>query len=257
MLVLTRKEDQKILFPALGISLQVVRIKGSSVRLGIDAPEEVRIVRDELDFDPLDTDPQFSAFRLPQNLRHELRNQLNSLNIALHLFQQQLAAGFCDDAEATFEKLVECVGQLSDNSVFSSEGVPLDEQPAMTALLVEDEPNEREMLAGFLRLQGYQVATAGDGLEAIDYLESNEKPAVVLVDMRMPRCDGPTTIRRIRENPAFDRVKVFAISGSTPEENQMRADDERVNAWFMKPLNPESLVDTMKAVAAEPESAAA
>ena len=112
------------------------------------------------------------------------------------------------------------------------------EEPAkQTALLVEDQANEREMLAGFLRLHGYQVATAADGMEAIEYLESNEKPQVILIDMRMPRCDGPTTNRLIRDNPAFDLVKIFAISGSTPEETQLNSKADGSNGWFMKPLN--------------------
>ena len=48
MLILGRKENQKICFPELGISVQILRVHGSKVRLGIDAPMEVRIVRDEL-----------------------------------------------------------------------------------------------------------------------------------------------------------------------------------------------------------------
>jgi CheY-like chemotaxis protein len=65
--------------------------------------------------------------------------------------------------------------------------------------------------------------------------------------MRMPRCDGPSTIRRIRENPAFDGVKIFAISGSTAAENCVNIERDGVNGWFMKPLNPRSLVDALAA----------
>ena len=246
MLVLSRKVDQKVSFPGLGITVQILRVKGPTVRLGVDAPMEVRILRDELDDNGHDkTPPRAHVIRLPQNTRHEIRNELNALSIALHLFKQELDAGYYDDAEATFDKLVEHVERLSDNRALSRQGVSAADTTESTALLVEDHPNEREMLAGFLRLHGYQVATAADGLEAIDYLESNVKPSVVLIDMRMPHCDGPTTIRRIRENPAFDEVKIFAISGSTAEENRMNEQEEGVNGWFMKPLNPKSLVDAL------------
>jgi carbon storage regulator CsrA len=245
MLVLSRKEDQKVRFPGLGITVQILRVKGSSVHLGIDAPLEVRIIRDELRGDDPPRATRSHVIRLPQKLRHELRNELNSLSIALHLFKQEIDAGHFEDAEATFDKLVDHLERVSSNNALSREDATTTSTDESTALLVEDEPNEREMLAGFLRLHGYRVATAGDGLEAIEYLESNEKPSVVLIDMRMPRCDGPTTIRRIRENPAFDGVKIFAISGSTPQENQMDAEGEGVNGWFMKPLNPRSLVDAM------------
>lgn len=251
MLVLGRKEDQKIRFPGLGITVQVLRVNGASVRLGVEAPTEVRIIRDEL---PQHESEQPSSptrvIRLPQNLRHELRNELNSISIALHLFKEEMDAGYRQDAESTFSQLVARLESISCNKALSREGVAAGRATNLTALLAEDEPNEREMLAGFLRLQGYRVDTAADGLEALEYLESNEKPSVVLVDMRMPRCDGLTAIRRIRENPAFDGTKIFAISGSTPEENQMNVEREGVDGWFMKPLNPKSLVDAM-AVTAE------
>jgi carbon storage regulator CsrA len=258
MLVLSRKQDQKVCFPSLGITVQILRVKGSAVRLGVDAPMEVRIIRDELDDDGTDRPPpRTRIIRLPQDLRHELRNELNSLSIALHLFKQELEAGYHEDAEATFEKLVKHLESLGSNRVFTREGVPAEDPGDATALLVEDEPNEREMLAGFLRLHGYRVETASDGLEAIEYLESHRKPSVVLLDMRMPRCDGPTTIRRIRENPAFDGIKIFAISGSTPEENQVDTKEDGVNGWFMKPLNPRSLVDALAVTSGDPSPTAA
>jgi carbon storage regulator CsrA len=254
MLVLSRKEDQKVHFPGLGITVQILRVKGSSVHLGIDAPLEVRIIRDELNGNSSPQASRSHVIRLPQALRHELRNELNSLSIALHLFKEEMDAGYVDDAEATFDRLVEHLERVSNNGALSREGTSIAKTNESTALLVEDEPNEREMLAGFLRLHGYQVATAGDGLEAIEYLESNETPSVVLIDMRMPRCDGPTTIRRIRENPAFDSIKIFAISGSTPQDNYMDAEQEGVNGWFMKPLNPKSLVNALAVVHPDFES---
>jgi carbon storage regulator CsrA len=258
MLVLSRKEDEKVRFPGLGITVQILRVKGSRVRLGVDAPMEVRIIRDELEDERSDGLPSRThVIRLPQDLRHEIRNELNALSIGLHMFKQEMEEGYSEDAEATFDKLVEHLERIGSNQVLSREGAWSSGGRESTALLVEDEANEREMLAGFLRMHGYQVTTAADGLEAMDYLESNEKPSVVLIDMRMPRCDGPTTIRRIRENPAFDGVKIFAISGSTAEENSLDAEEEGVNRWFMKPLNPKSLVDAMAMGAGEPEPTAA
>ncbi len=254
MLVLSRKPDQKVCFPGLGITVQILRVNGSSVRLGIDAPIEVRIIRDELDEDEGTGQSSRSyVIRLPRDLRHELRNELNSLSIALHLFKQELEAGYVNDAESTFQKLVQHLERISSNRALSREGVANESAGQLTALLVEDQANEREMLAGFLRMHGYRVVTAGDGVEAMEYLESNEKPSVLLVDMRMPRCDGPTTIRQIRQNPAFDDVRIFAISGSSPEENDIEVGEQGVNGWFMKPLNPHTLVDAMADIVATPE----
>ena len=246
MLVLSRKEDQKILFPALGISLEILHIKGSTVRVGIDAPMEVRIVRDEL----VDGTLNEQINRLPRKLRHEFRNELNSISIASHLFKQEMESGNFDDAAQTFDKLIKRLNRVSKSKFLAGKlpSRPMSSPSAaankpLRALVVEDEPNEREMLAGFLRLQGYQVDTAADGDEAFEYLQANEDTAIVLVDMRMPRCDGPTAIRRIRENRNLDEVKIFAISGSPPEENQSASED--VNGWFMKPLNPQLLIESL------------
>lgn len=255
MLVLSRKEDQKVTFPGLGISVQILRVRGSTVRLGVEAPVEVRIIREELSDGPDPPPLQTHVIRLPQKMRHELRNELNALGIALHLFKEELDAGCVTDAEATFEQLVRHLERVAASGVLSREGVTSTDS-APTALLVEDEPNERELLAGLLRLHGYQVATAADGLEAIEYLETHPKPSLVLVDMRMPRCDGPATVRRIRQNPTFDAMKIFAVSGSTPEENQLDVQQAGISGWFMKPLNPESLVNAM-ANTLEPSAVAA
>ncbi len=53
-------------------------------------------------------------------------------------------------------------------------------------------------------MTGFQVDTAGDGADALDYLHSHDRPDVVLLDMLMPRCDGPTTIGRIRRDPSLE-----------------------------------------------------
>ncbi len=248
MLVLSRKEDQKIRFPELGITVQVLQVKGSTVRIGLEAPTEVRIIRDELLDDERPGQQRTHRITLPQKQRHELRNQLNALSIAMHLFKQEVEAGYHEDAETTFKKLVEHLEAICSHGALSSTQKS-NSQSDLTALLIEDEPNEREMLAGFLRLHGYEITTAADGVEALEYLESNIKPSLILVDMQMPRCDGPTTIRMLRQNPAFDGIKIFGISGSTPEENQLDVEDGDISGWFMKPLNPKRLVEAMVSTA--------
>ena len=52
MLVLSRRENEKIVLPELGITLEVVRIQGNTVRIGIEAPREIRIVRSEVQNQP-------------------------------------------------------------------------------------------------------------------------------------------------------------------------------------------------------------
>ena len=258
MLVLSRRVDQKVCFPGLGISVQILGVKGSTVKVGVDAPLEIRVVREELQDD--DSAKETAAgsakthvIRLPKAIRHELRNQLNSLSIALYLFKQQVDAGMDEDAEQTFERLVAYLEKLSQGEISSERQAEAKPQRPCRALLVEDEANEREMLAGILRMKGYEVVTAADGVEALDYLDENDPPEVVLIDMRMPRQDGPTTIRKIRSNVRYDATKVFAVSGSLPPEVGVDTQRDGINRWFCKPLNPRSLVDAMVEEVVTPE----
>jgi len=259
MLVLSRRVDQKVCFPGLGITVQILGVKGSTVKVGVDAPLEIRVVREELqdggqraenassrpDAARPTPSPRTHVIRLPKTLRHELRNQLNSLSIALHLFKQQVDAGQEADAEDTFQRLISYLERLSQGEITAAADPAPAPKRSCRALLVEDEPNEREMLAGILRMKGYEVVTAADGVEALNCLDEHGAPDVVLIDMRMPRQDGPTTIRKIRSDHRYDRTKVFAVSGCQPPEVGIDTQRDGVNRWFSKPLNPRSLVDAM------------
>ena len=112
-------------------------------------------------------------------------------------------------------------------------------------LLVEDDANESALLAEFLRLYGIKVETANDGQAALDYLQSHERPDVILLDMRMPRCDGPATLAAIRSNAQFQATKVFAVSGADPKECTFQGSARGVDGWFRKPVNPRKLVEEM------------
>lgn len=86
------------------------------------------------------------------------------------------------------------------------------------------------------------METAGDGGAALDYLSCQDRPAFVLLDMLMPNCDGPTTLRRIRANPTLDHLKVFAVSGTSPSTWNIPTGPDGVDRWFEKPVDPQFLV---------------
>jgi len=111
-------------------------------------------------------------------------------------------------------------------------------------------------MAGFLRLSGLEVDTAGDGCDALDYLKTRGRPDVVLLDMGLPRCDGATAVREIRRNPALAGLKIFAISGSLPEDYNVAQGPGGVDRWFQKPINPEEFLQQLnRELAATPAPA--
>jgi carbon storage regulator CsrA len=248
MLVLSRRPQQLIRFPTLGISVQILRVARQSVRLGVEAPQSIPVLRGELDRQGQAGDPLPSAGPAAEDAarqaRHQLRGRLNTATMALYLAQRQLQAGMTTHAEGTLQQAIEELERLDGEL---ANGGPAPTRPArrIRTLLVEDNPHESALLESYLRLYGVDVANASDGHEALDYLSSHEVPDAVLLDMRMPRCDGPATVAAIRGNPALARLKIFAVSGTRPQELEMPTGPGGVDGWFTKPLNPARLVDTL------------
>lgn len=247
MLVLSRKENQSIRFPNLGISVHLVRVEGKKVRLGIDAPKDVRIHRDEL-CDP-DFDETESSLR---QLRHQRRNEWNKVRIGLALAQKQLEYGQAEDAEQTLAGAIAELDrldkatrhELSPRPSYGRQATGSTEASRKRALIVEDNDNERELLAGYLRLSGFQVDTASNGLEAIRYLSESEKnlPQAVVLDMKMPKLNGAETVTNLRFRSTTKNLKLYAVSGSTPDEMAVSIGPKGVDRWFSKPIDPEELV---------------
>jgi len=249
MLVLSRGPKDKVLFPNLGISVEILRVSGNRVRLGIDAPDDVRILRhelaDSLSAELQSAEPQQEPAKLDREMRHKLNNQLNAAHVALSLAQKQLDVGLSDDALETLHRAIRAFDTIDSQAAPKVPHSEADDvhDPARRALLVEDDANECELLAGYLRMSGFEVDTAGDGLQAMVYLSRHKRPDVVLMDMHMPRFDGPRAVRTIRSNPDFRGMRLFAVTGSTPEESKLSVGPRGVDRWFSKPINPQQLVD--------------
>lgn len=254
MLVVSRKENQAVIFPALGISVKIQRIGGKAVSVGVEAPRNVRVLRGEL----LDQDEALSAAcsaDLDVKARHQLLNQLNKANLALQLIHKQLSAGLIEDAEESLTIALSNLSDLDRGLSGKKAGFQLPKTQApqerskssrKLALLVEDDPNERALLAAYLRASGYDVDTACDGQEALEYL-AQQKPDAVVMDMEMPRIGGRVVVEKIRQDESLSDVKVFVVSGMEQLHMQIPSGDRGVERWFQKPLCPEELVNELVA----------
>ncbi len=240
MLVLSRRQGQRILFPGLNVSVQVLAGKGSCVRLGIEAPADVAVLREEIASAEKRGLPPSEA---EQKSRHDFRGRLNTLAMALHVAERQLKAGLASDAERTVREAQGILEKFAQTTI----GPPPADQPVppREALLVEDNPNEEALLSSYLRLNGFRVETVHDGYEALEFLASHHRPDFLLLDMRLPRFDGPSTIAAIRRNPAYRGLRIFAVTGSSPAEFDLPLGATGVDAWFQKPLNPKRIVEAM------------
>ena len=109
---------------------------------------------------------------------------------------------------------------------------------------MDDDANERELLAGFLRMCNYSVDTASDGQDALDYLQGHAPPKVILLDIHMPNCRGDHFLRKLRSEKTFDKSSVYVVSGSTSSEVGLSPSDGYTQ-WFSKPLDPREVVDAL------------
>lgn len=248
MLVLSRKKNQRILFPNLGIEVVVQRIVGSAVSVGITAPKSVQILRGELADEALLKDGKSDLLPSNRELLHTLRNQLNKAQLTVALAQKQLQLGKNSDAESTLSEMVSRLTEIDQQIDFAAADVSpnaigtnrsITAGSTKRALIVEDDENERALLAGYLRLCGFSTSEASDGVEAMSFL-ARHAVDVVILDMRMPRMNGLETVKAIRSRPHLQNIKIVIVSGEDREELSLQ-DAPEVAEWFPKPLNPDRL----------------
>jgi CheY-like chemotaxis protein len=108
-------------------------------------------------------------------------------------------------------------------------------------LLVDDEDLVRMVVAFKLRLKGFEVFEARDGLEALARLPAIA-PDLILTDFFMPRCTGERLCRELQRNPATARLPVVLMTGGPTDEALMR--DLGCAAVLYKPL-PDTLGETL------------
>jgi CheY-like chemotaxis protein len=119
----------------------------------------------------------------------------------------------------------------------------------MKALIVEDDPDARKVLSLILKLDGYQIHSAGGGQEALDVL-AGIVPDVILLDVMMPGMDGYAVCQLVRSNPAVRHVPVVMLSGKADPESVARGMEVGADEYLAKPITPSNLTTQLKKVLA-------
>lgn len=249
MLVLTRRNKDCISFPQVGITVHFLRVNGGQTKVGVDAPNEIVIVRDNHEQAAVSVsmlENQVNA--LPAAQRHGIRNELHQLSIGLHLLRELNRQGLHDEAADTFDMIQESISKLSENRAFKTPPQSPSEPSRNTILLIDDQANEREMLGSVIRMRGHEVITLSNGQATLDYFRVNPAPAVMLIDMAMPDGDGAWTLGALREEGLLQDTTVFAVSGSSPESHGVSIGSQGVDRWFPKPLDPQVLLDSLPTI---------
>jgi len=127
-------------------------------------------------------------------------------------------------------------------------------------LLVEDDPKDVELT--LTALDEYKLANevvvAGDGAEALDYLHCRgnfatrprENPAVLLLDLKLPRVDGLEVLQQIKSDDRLKLIPVVVLTSSREERDMVSSYQLGVNAYVVKPVDFHSFIEAIKLVGA-------
>jgi len=125
-------------------------------------------------------------------------------------------------------------------------------------LLVEDSPRDAELALEALEAHhlANEVFHVRDGAEALDYLyrrgqfadRSNGQPAVVLLDLKMPKVDGLEVLRQMKSDPHLKMIPVVVMTSSREEQDVVNSYELGVNAYVVKPVKFHDFIDAVKLV---------
>jgi CheY-like chemotaxis protein len=104
-------------------------------------------------------------------------------------------------------------------------------------LVVDDDADARQMLALVLEIAGHIVRTANDGEEAVVVAEAFV-PEVIFLDIQMPKASGYIACQRLRDSPALQRVRIYAVSGRSGATHERRCDEAGFDGHVSKPADP-------------------
>lgn len=119
--------------------------------------------------------------------------------------------------------------------------------PTPKILLVDDDPDIIELLEYNLNKEGFETASANDGLQALE-VAKDFKPDLILLDVMMPRQDGIETARQIRQIPEFKDTYILFLTARAEEYTEVAAFDVGADDYIVKPIKPRALLSRIKAM---------
>ena len=129
----------------------------------------------------------------------------------------------------------------------------------MPKVLVVEDSNVLQMYYRqiFAKLAGYQVSFTRNGRQALDHIESNGMPDVVVLDINMPVMDGLEFLGHFRGDKKTTPARVIIVTTEGREDDYKRGLDAGASAYLKKPFTPEALIELLQGLLARPARAGA
>jgi CheY-like chemotaxis protein len=121
-----------------------------------------------------------------------------------------------------------------------------DDLVGKAVLVVDDDVRNIFALSSVLERRGMKVLTASTGSEAIELLERTGDLSIVLMDIMMPEMDGYQTMRRIRENPALQRLPIVALTAKAMKGDREKCFEAGASDYLAKPVNTDQLLSALR-----------
>ena len=132
-----------------------------------------------------------------------------------------------------------------------SGGTPARERQLV--LVVEDYQDAREMYAAYLQFSGFDVAEAGNGVEAVEKA-TELLPDIVLMDLALPRMDGWEATRRLKGDPRTRHIPIVALTGHALAGHAEGAREAGCDSFVTKPCLPDALVAEIRRLLDQPQA---
>jgi len=116
-----------------------------------------------------------------------------------------------------------------------------------TILTVDDSVSIRQMVSFTLKSAGYGVIEAVDGEDGLAKAKANAV-ALVLTDQNMPKMDGITLIKRLRELPQYKAAPILMLTTESGDEMKTQGKAAGATGWLVKPFDPPKLLEVVKKV---------
>ena len=115
----------------------------------------------------------------------------------------------------------------------------------MKVLLVDDEPDILEIVGYNLEMEGFQVLTAKNGVDAIKKA-MKELPHLIIMDVMMPEMDGIEACERIRKYPELSKTVIAFLTARGEDYSQLAGFEAGADDYITKPIKPKVLVSKVK-----------
>ena len=147
------------------------------------------------------------------------------------------------------EPAEEARAAVADRTITATRTSQDGQEDAPLVLVVDDDPTSRVFARCLLELDGCRVQEAEDGQAALEVLEENDQPpALVILDLSMPRMDGEEFLRVLRSTPAGSDVAVIVVTGTTDTSTEIRLVEAGADDYVRKPVEPRLFVSRVQAV---------